>query len=107
MPGTDTVWEASIWSLRILGLSSVEKRRLRDNLTAFCSFLRRQSTEGGAGLFSLVTKNRTYGNSTKLFQCQLRLDNREKFFAVRVVKHWERLLHWLMPHAVSVQVAFE
>lgn len=63
MPGTDTVWEASSWSLKILGLSSLEKRRLRDNLTAFCSFLRRRSTEGGAGLFSPVTDGR---NNTKL-----------------------------------------
>ena len=52
--------------LRTLGLSSLEKRRLRDDLTGLHSFLRRGSGEGGADLFSLGSSDRTHGNGSKL-----------------------------------------
>lgn len=41
--------------VRTLGLSSLENRSLQDDFTALCSSLRRGSTEGGAGLCSLVS----------------------------------------------------
>ena len=44
--------------LRILGLSSLERKGLRSNLTALCSFPRRGSREGGADLFSLACSDR-------------------------------------------------
>ncbi|KAK4807844.1 hypothetical protein QYF61_007750 [Mycteria americana] len=51
--------------LRALGLSCLEKRRLRGDLIALCSFLRRRRGEGGADLFSLGSRDRTPGNGSK------------------------------------------
>jgi len=77
--------------LRILGLSSVERRRLRCNHIALYSFLRRGSGKGGAELYCLVSSDRTRGNSSKLCQWRFRLDVRKRFFTKRMIKHWNRI----------------
>jgi len=52
--------------LRTLGLSSLEKRRQIGSLIAIYSCLSRESREGGASLFFLLTNDRIPGNSAKL-----------------------------------------
>ena len=86
--------------LKTLGLSSLEKRRLRGDLIVLNIFLSGGSAEGGDDLFSLVTDHRRYGNGTKLCKRMFRWDIRKKFCTVRVVKCGTGSLDtWLMPHA--------
>lgn len=77
--------------LRTLGLSSLEKSRVRGNFIILYSFLRSGAGQGAAELFSLVCTDRMNGNGSKLPQERFRLDTRKHFFSERVVKPWNTL----------------
>jgi len=77
--------------LKTLGSPSLEKSRLKGDLNALYSFLRRGCRQGGADLFSLGSSDRTHGKGSKLHQGRFSLDIRKHFFTKKVCKHWNRL----------------
>jgi len=70
-----------------LGLFSLKKRRLRDDLLAAFQFLKGAYRKDGEGLLTRVCSDRTRGNGFKLKKGRFKLDIRKKSFTMRVVKH--------------------
>ena len=77
--------------LRELVLYSLEKRRLQRDLTAALQYLKGDYEQAEAGLFTRACSDRTGGDGLKLREDSVRLHLRQKFFTLRVLRHWHRL----------------
>jgi len=75
-----------------LGLLSLENKRVQGDLIAAFQCLKGAYRTDGEGLFTRVCSDRTRGNGSKRKEGRFRLDIRKKFFTMRVVRHWQRLL---------------
>lgn len=96
--------------LRTLGMSSVEKRRPRSELTDLYNLLRKEN-RGKCRALLMVPDDRMYRSSTKLCQVRFTLDTRRHLFIVKVtntgtgfIVKW--LVGWLMPNSCCIQNAF-
>jgi len=78
--------------LRKLVWFSLERRRLWGDLTAAFQYLKGTHRKDRENIFSKACCDRTRGNIFKLREGRFSLNIRNKFFTMRVVKHWNRLL---------------
>ncbi|KAK4828999.1 hypothetical protein QYF61_001755 [Mycteria americana] len=80
------------WTIMKLGLFSLEKRRLRRDLTNIYKYLIRGCKEDRAKLSSLVASDSTRGSGQKLKHRRFLLNIRKHlFFILRVTEQWHRL----------------
>jgi len=77
--------------LRELGLFSLKKRRMRENLINAYKRLKGGCQEDRAKLFSVVPSDKTRCNVHKLKHRKFHLMMRKNFFPLRVTEHWNRL----------------
>ncbi|PKU48457.1 hypothetical protein llap_1198 [Limosa lapponica baueri] len=77
--------------LRELGLFRLEKRRLWEDLIMTFQYLKGAYRREWEGLFIRECSDRTGGNGFKLKEGRFGLGIRNKFFSVRVVRHWSTL----------------
>ena len=73
--------------LRELGLFSLEKRRVQEDLISSLQYLKGTYRKAGEGLLIRECSIRMKGNGFKQEESTFRLDIRKKFFTVRVIRN--------------------
>ena len=74
-----------------LGLFSLEKRRIREDLINLYKYLRGPYKDDGSKLFSVVRSDIKRCNGYKLNHRRFHRHMTKNFFMVRVTEHWNRL----------------
>ena len=74
-----------------LGMFSLKKRQLQEDLTAAFQHLKGAYEKDGEQLFTWANNDKTWGEGFKLKERRYIFDVRRKFFTRRVVRHWCRL----------------
>jgi len=77
--------------LREWGLFSLEKSRLRGDLTTLYHYQKGGCSKVDISLFSHAAMDRMRRNSLKLHQERFRIVIRKNFFTESFIKHWNRL----------------
>ena len=67
-------------------------KRLQGDLIVAFQPLKGTYRKAGEGLFIRACSNKTRGNGFKLEDSRFRLDIREKFFIMRVLRHWREVV---------------
>ena len=76
--------------LKVLGMFSLEKRKLRSEMIALFKHLKGCPTEEGQDLFSIIPEYRTRHNGLKLQEARFMLSIRKNFLTVRAVRQRNR-----------------
>ncbi|KAK4826196.1 hypothetical protein QYF61_006140 [Mycteria americana] len=90
-------------TMKMLGLFSLEKRRLRGDLIVAFQYVKGAYKKDGDRLFTKACSDRTRGKGFKLKEGRFRLDMRKTFITIRVVTHWHRCPEklWMSHHQKS------
>jgi len=92
-----------IYPFRSMGLFSLGKRRLIQDLISVYEHLKGRRQVGKARLFSAASNDRTGRNGLKTEGRKCHTSMQKNFFAVRVTEHWNSLL--LRRYSVRVWMA--
>jgi len=77
--------------LRELVFFSLEEKRLWGDLTVAFQYLKRSTRELENNFFTKACRDRTRGNGFKMKEGRFRTNIRQKFFTLRLVRHWNEL----------------
>ena len=82
--------------LKVLGLTTLELRRVRGDMIQVFKFLSSKDALGSCDFLKVSSGNRTRGHGSKLTKVFSRLDIRKFSFSQRVVDEWNSLPHWVV-----------
>jgi len=77
--------------LRELGLFSLQRSRHQEHTIVALLYLKGAYKKVREGLFTRAWSDTTRGNGINVKEGRFRFDIRDKFFTMRVVRHWNRL----------------